>query len=245
MMERAGGIAFWRQIAEQLRGEIAGGRWPAGTRLPTEAQLAERFGVNRHTVRRAMATLAGEALIRTDQGRGTFVEAAGRRLVYPIGRRTRFSEIVSRQAREPGGRLVGHGREVASAWLAGRLAVALGTPLVRLDTLRVADGVPISFATSWFPEARFPTLVEAYAETGSVTQALARNGVPDYVRASSRIVARLAEPAEAERLGLGPGAAVLEVEALNVDPDGVPIQITRGSFPGDRVEIVVDSADPA
>lgn len=245
MMERAGGIAFWRQIAEQLRGEIAGGHWPPGARLPTEAQLAERFGVNRHTVRRAMATLAGEGLIRTDQGRGTFVEAAGRRLVYPIGRRTRFSEIVSRQAREPAGRLIEHGREAASPWLAGRLAVATGTALVRLETLHVADGVPISTATSWFPEARFPTLIEAYAETGSVTKALARNGLADYSRASTRIRARLAETAEANWLALGPGALVLEVEAVNVDGDSVAFQLTRGSFAAERVEIVVDSELPA
>jgi GntR family phosphonate transport system transcriptional regulator len=241
MMERAGGIAFWRQISEELRGEIASGRWPTGARLPTEAQLAERFGVNRHTVRRAIAALAAEGLIRTDQGRGTFVEEAGRRLVYPIARRTRFSEIVGRQAREPAGRLVGHGREAASPWLAARLRLAAGAPLVRLETLHVADGVPISSATSWFPDARFPTLIEAYAETGSVTKALARNGLSDYSRASTRISARLAEAREIERLGLGPGASVLEVEAVNVDGDGVPIQLTRSGFAGERVEFIFET----
>ena len=58
--------------------------------VPSEAQLAEQFGVNRHTVRSAMAALAEEGLLRKVQGRGTLIEKRDR-LVFPIGRRTRFS----------------------------------------------------------------------------------------------------------------------------------------------------------
>ena len=103
-LNRGEGLSAWRQIADAIEAEIADGRLPSGRQLPTEAQLAERFGVNRHTVRRALATLTTRGLVRATQGRGTFVESPP--LAYPIGRRTRFSEIVAQAGREAWGDLV-------------------------------------------------------------------------------------------------------------------------------------------
>jgi GntR family phosphonate transport system transcriptional regulator len=105
VLARGEGLAAWRQIADDVAGDIEAGRLAAGAQLPTEAALAARFGVNRHTVRRALAALAERGLVRATQGRGTFVET--QRLAYPIGRRTRFSEIVSKAGREAWGDLIG------------------------------------------------------------------------------------------------------------------------------------------
>jgi GntR family phosphonate transport system transcriptional regulator len=241
-VNRAAGIALWRQIADRLRAEIVAGTWPGGSALPTESALASRFRVNRHTVRRALATLAGEGLVRTDQGRGTF--ALARRLSYPIGRRTRFSEIISRQAKEPGGRLIANSIAPADLTLAETLGVPKGTPLVRLETLSVADAVPISMASSWFSAERFPRLVALYAETGSITAALAGHGVDDYLRRSTRIRARGAEPSECERLDLPAGAIVLVTDSLNEGADGTPVHFSSTSFAADRIEIAVEPEDP-
>lgn len=239
-MERGGGIALWRQIAELIRSEIAAGTHGPGERLPPEADLAARFGVNRHTLRRAMAVLAEENVVRIDQGRGTFVQSG--RLSYPIRRRTRFSEIVSAQAREPSGRMIGHRLEPADERVAERLKVPAGTPLHRVETLSVADGVPISLADHWIPADRFPRLVEVYAETGSFTKVLAAHGVADYTRRSTRVSARIADPAEAQRLGLAAGAAVLVTENIDVDAAGLPVQTSVTLFAGDRIELVIDQA---
>lgn len=238
-MERGGGIALWRQIAERIRGEIEDGLHGPGERLAPEAELAARFGVNRHTLRRAMATLASEGVVRVDQGRGTFVEA--RRLPYPIARRTRFSEIVSAGAKAPGGRLIDHGEEEADGWTAARLEVPQGTSLVRLDTLSTADGVPLSMSTHWVPAARFPAVAGHYAESGSFTRAFAAHGVADYTRRSTRVTARVAEAGEASRLGLAPGSVVLVLENVDVDPDGTPVQVSRTRFAADRVELLVET----
>ncbi|MFX8285796.1 winged helix-turn-helix domain-containing protein, partial [Acinetobacter baumannii] len=67
------GYATWRLIADQLRSEILDGTLSPDARLPTEAERAARFGVNRNTVSQALSTLAGEELIVTRQGVGTFV----------------------------------------------------------------------------------------------------------------------------------------------------------------------------
>src|SRR5690606_41799123 len=86
-----GGIPLWRQIADAIRLDFVGGKLVAGDRLPTESALSERFGANRHTVRRALAALAAENIVAAEQGRGTFVRNT-RRIASPIGKRTRMRE---------------------------------------------------------------------------------------------------------------------------------------------------------
>src|ERR1700722_17033759 len=67
------GYSAWRLIAEELRREIVGGARPPGAKLPSEGELAERFGVHRNTVRQAVAALAAEHLVVSRRGSGTFV----------------------------------------------------------------------------------------------------------------------------------------------------------------------------
>ena len=98
---RATGMALWRQIATELEDEIRERRLLSGTRLPTEMELAQRFGVNRHTVRRAVASLEDAGLVRAERGRGTFVQTDV--LDYRLDRQTRFSENILRADRQPSG----------------------------------------------------------------------------------------------------------------------------------------------
>ena len=83
------GVALWRRVADEIERAIAVGQFQPGAKLPSEFDVAERFGVNRHTVRRAIATLAERGLVRAERGSGTYVEA--QRLAYPIRARTRWA----------------------------------------------------------------------------------------------------------------------------------------------------------
>jgi GntR family phosphonate transport system transcriptional regulator len=233
------GIALWRQVADQIEREIIAGGHAAGARLPGEKQMAELFGVNRHTVRRALAELGARGLVRAARGSGTYVEA--QRIPYRIGTRTRFSEIIGASGRQPGGRLIASASEPASPELARRLAVKPGAALVRLDLLRQADRVPICVGTSWLSAARFPDAARIYAAKRSMTRTLAHFGVTDYRRASTRLTAVLADIADGARLALTPGSPILVVESVDVDRHGDPLLTTRARFAAERVEIVVES----
>ncbi|MFC3228589.1 phosphonate metabolism transcriptional regulator PhnF [Marinibaculum pumilum] len=238
-LRRGGGIAVWQQIVTLLRAEIAGGGHPPGTQLPTEAALARRYGVNRHTVRRAIAVLAEDGLLRVEQGRGTFVQPQF--LDYEIGRRTRFSEIIARHRKEPSGRLIASAEVAADPRVAEALEIPAGAPCLRLETLHVADGTPLSISTNWFPVQLAPNLLAAYAETGSITQALRRDGIADYMRRQTRITAQAAGAEDAALLRQPPSRPLLVAESINVDPDGRPIQYAVTRFASDRVQIVLNS----
>jgi len=238
-ISRGGGIAAWRQIADGIEADIGNGLLVPGMQLPTESQLAARFSVNRHTVRRGLAELASRGLVRATQGRGTFVEA--RPLAYPIGPRTRFSEIVSSAGREAGGRLIESVTVEADPGVAAALRLPAGAAVIRLDTIRLADGTPVAMGSGFFPLPRFDRLGDAYLAYGTITKALESRGVSDYRRLETKISARPATADEAARLDLAAGRILLTVDSINVDTDGVPIQFTRALFSADRTEIRVES----
>ena len=239
-LQRRSGIALWRQVADQIRQTLLP-PLSSGDRLPPEIDLAARFGVNRHTVRVALAALEREGIVHAEQGRGTFVSNR-RRLRYPIGLRTRFSEGLEDQARVLGATLLSTEREPAGAEVARAIGLEAGRPVIRLDTLARADGVPVSLARSWFDATRFPAIADHFANTGSVTRALALSGLADYTRASTLISAMHADAEDLGLLGLSPGAIVLETRSINVDGDGRPVQYARTRFAADRMEFLVGEA---
>ncbi|WP_425283276.1 phosphonate metabolism transcriptional regulator PhnF [Martelella endophytica] len=237
-LERVNGVALWRQIADSIRQSIASGEY-SGT-IPPETLLAERFGVNRHTVRAAVSALSREGVLRSERGRGTFIIRQDS-YVFPISRRTRFSEGLSEQARVFDGALLGADQEMADAALARRLSLEAGAPVIRLETLRRADGIALSRATSWFPAGRFAGIADAYREEGSITRAFRRLGLADYVRRETEVTASHASPDDCLALGLSAGAIVLVAQSLNTDLDGVPVQYAVTRFAADRVRLAMDT----
>src|ERR1700740_3735907 len=125
------GVALWRQVADGIERGIADGTFVAGEKLPGETDIAATYRVNRHTVRRALATLAERGLVRAERGSGTYVEA--QRLAYPLRSRTRFSEIVGAGGRDPRGQLIGATGEPATRELARQLGLKTGAPLIRIE----------------------------------------------------------------------------------------------------------------
>lgn len=239
MPDRRSGIAVWRQIADRLRQEIAAGQPAEGERLPPENTLSERFGVNRHTVRAAIAALVAEGVVTTRQGHGSTVTKRSR-LTYPISRRTRFSEGLAGQARQTSARLLDAAVEAADPIVAEGLALPAGAAVLRLRTLSEADGWPIALATHWFEAKRFSGMEQALATTGSITRALRQFGVSDYSRKFTSITAAHADSGQLEDLRLSPGAIMLVTTAINEDVRSHPIQFSRTLFAADRVELTID-----
>ena len=197
-------------------------------------EIAGTYRVNRHTVRRALATLAERGLVRAERGSGTYVQAP--RIAYPLRARTRFSEIVGAGGREPRGQLIGAFQEPATRELAKRLGLKTITSLIRIEALRLADRTPICLGTTWLAAARFPDAGRTYERVRSMTALLAHYGVHDYRRASTHVTAAIVDATDATRLDLALGRPVLVVDSTDVDADGTPLLTTRARFAAERVE---------
>lgn len=236
---RAPRTPVWQAIARALRSDLSEGRYVAGDKLPTEAQLARRFGVNRHTVRHALSKLIEEGLIRTRRGSGAFVESTP--TDYPIGRRVRFHENLLAAGRRPEKKLLNVELRAPSTGEARALQITPEASVCAYHGLSLADGAPIALFESVFPVARLPGIDRLLAETNSVTEALRLCGVQDYTRASTRLTAVLANATQALHLHLREGAPLLRSTGVNVDERGRPVEFGRTWFAGDKVTLTLES----
>jgi GntR family phosphonate transport system transcriptional regulator len=230
---------MWRQIEDALANDIARGLYPSESQLPTEKELAERFDVNRHTVRRAVAALAQRGLLLVEQGRGSFVVRDA--IDYTLGPRTRFSENLLRQGREPGTELLEAVEETAGAEVARQLKVRPGSRVVRLETLGRANGRPISLGRHYFPARRVPDMIALFPKWRSITKTLREIGIKDYQRVSTRVTSRMPTAEEAQRLRMAKSQPLLITEGVNIESGGRPIEYVLGLFASDRVQFVVNT----
>ncbi len=238
-LSRNSGVSLWRQIEDMLAREITEGHIEPGARLATEFALAARFNVNRHTVRRALASLQERGLLRIEQGRGIFVREPV--IDYSVSWRTRFSDILIQQNRIPAGRLVSSDQRVADAQIAAALDVPVGHPVVVLETVGTADGHPVLVSSHHFPVPPCAGIDRAFeAGGGSITRALEACGVTDYWRRSSRVSARLPGTRDARLLAQDRTRPILVAENINVDDRGRPIEFGLSRFSGDWVQLLFE-----
>ena len=231
------GLARWQAIASQLRADILAGRVAPGQRLPNEQALAERFGVNRHTLRQAVQALVREGHLNVRQGCGTFV----RELVldYALRRRTRLTENLARVGETAGRELLSQALTAAGDWAAA-LKVGARAKVAVIETRASVRGRHVSLSTAAFPCPRFATIGALVSRHGSITKALAELGVVDYTRARSVVSTRLPTQAEADALSRPATQPVLVVQYVNVDRDGMPVEAGNTLFAADAVQLVVE-----
>lgn len=236
-------MALWRAIAETLRQEIARGQWRPGQRLPTEAVLAARFGVNRHTLRHATQTLADEGLLYARRGAGVFVAAVP--LDYPLGARVRFHRNIELAGKVPGRRIDAIMTRPASRSETEALALPPGAEVHAAEGVSTVDHRPVALFRSVFPAVLLPGLPAALRETGSITAALAACGIADYARLRTRIAAQIADAAQAAQLQIDAGEALLRTETLNAATggplNGTLIERGRTWWAAERVTLTLEA----
>jgi GntR family phosphonate transport system transcriptional regulator len=233
---RHGGEPVWQGIAHTLAGEIRDRVYADGSALPGEVALAERFGVNRHVLRQAIASLQADGLVRVQAGRGTFV--CYTRLDYALTLRTRFGDNLRRQGLLPSRQLLTACTEPASATLAEALQMGLGAPVLVVETLDEADGEPVGLARAYYPLPRFEGLLDMLDQGVGHSAMLRAFGIDDYVRVKTQVTAQLPTASVARWLRQTPERPVLCVHSWDADLQGRCIKYGETLFGGDRVQLL-------
>jgi GntR family transcriptional regulator, phosphonate transport system regulatory protein len=229
--------SVWSSIESTLADDIANGRLAPGSKLDGEHRLAERFGVNRHTVRQAIGQLAAKGLVHVRHGLGTFVADVA--VDYVLGRRTRFTENLTAAGFRGAHRFLESATIKASEAIANGLAIRTGTQVHLVVALGEANGRPITLAEHYFPARRFKDLPARFIKLASVSSVLATYGVADFTRSRSVVSARLPGHRVADALQQSARRPVLFVEGINVDLDGTPVEFGRTWFAGDLVQLII------
>jgi GntR family phosphonate transport system transcriptional regulator len=239
---RRSGVAVWRQIADTLTTEIRDRAYASSGRLPGEVELAARFGVNRHTLRQAVAALQTEGLLRIEPGRGMFVQHE--LLDYALSRRTRFSENLLRQGLLPSKQLLTAHEMPGTERATRELKLDKGVRVLKVEMLDEANDAPIGLATAYYPAQRFAGLLEMLTQGSCTTDILKHFGVQDYVREQSRITTQMPNEETARLLRQPSTRPLLCVECVDVDMQGTPIKYGETFFCGDRVQLLVNAGEP-
>jgi GntR family transcriptional regulator len=244
-LDKSSPIPLYVQLASRLEALIADGAYPVGTRLPGEETLARQYTLNRNTVRHALSLLAQNGLLRTERGVGSFVERS--RMLAPIHRLDRITSFVddfSLADVQTEDVLLARGRAKATIDLAEMLGVSRGADLVRLDRLRLADGVPYVFERQYYDYGRFGRLLEIDIH-GSLYQLLIREFAADLYHSIQTLRAVLPPRDIATKLEISTDVPCMFLESLTSDADGHCLEVLQAHYRGDRYAFRVESGQYA
>lgn len=238
-------MAMWQDIADALRDAIARGDYPPETTIPKETELMAMHGAGRETVRRAVIQLTAEGLVAPVRRRGTVVRAR------PARRPVTRSRLVYRDE------LGYYFDQAAQGWrplqpptvsrgpvpfdVAAQLGVAPGEEAVVRDRIMgdLETGRPIQLATSYIPAglaAELPVLAAPDTGPGGIYDRMEEAGFGP-IRWTEAIMARPPSPAEASKLRLAPGVALLRIVRLASSPADRPLEVNDTRISGDEFEI--------
>jgi GntR family transcriptional regulator len=228
---------------EQLREilEVQIGSLKPGDALPSERVLAERYGVARMTVRSELDGLVAEGLLYRIQGRGTFV--AEPRVAQAVALSS-FTEDMRARGHVPGSRVLAQEVALASEFVGRRLAVPVGTRVVRIHRVRTADGQPMAVEQAYLPAERFAGLEEADLAGGSLFALLERQWGVALPVADQRVVAVVIEQEHAELLDVPAGQPGFLFRTVVRDDSGRPVCYAWTLYRGDRYEIALRQERP-
>lgn len=200
--------ATYREIKADLLGQISGGRWPPGSLLPNENDLAQSYGCARATVNRAMRELAEEGIVERKRKAGTRVRMSPlreARFEIPLVR----AEIESRGAAYRYA-LVRRSQMSAPPWLRARLDLPPEAPVLHLECVHFCDDLPYQLEDRWINLTALPQAAKQCFDIQGPNEWLVQT-VP-YSDAQISFAAVGADPDVALQLGCAAGDALFQTE---------------------------------
>ncbi len=244
---------LYRQVADTLRAEIAGGVFGPGDDLPSERELRERFDASRNTVRQGLQLLVSEGLLNSSQGRAYQVRSHE---IFVLNA-SKFENLQFSQ-REDGdsydNEVLHSGRQPHQEFrvemvkvtqeIAERLKVTPGEQGVLRFCRRFVDDTPWSTQATHYPKwlvDAHPRLAEPDDIEEGSTRYLADRGL-EQIGYHDELMTRMPTPEEASELQIGPGVPVLIWIRTGFSADK-PVRCTRTTFRGDLNHITYDLGD--
>ena len=234
-----GPIPLHHQVYLDLRAALDAGEWRTGDRLPPERDLAGRYGCSLITVRRALADLAREERLERTRGRGTFVRSP--RIVRELTSTMSFSEEMELRGLEPRTTLLSSRLQPAAEAVASALNIPTGTPTFYLERLRSAADRPLLLEQAHLSAERFPDLLTADLEHGSLYDFLAARYDCRIERLRETIEPVMPPAREAGLLGQSRRTPALLLEGTAFDEADTPVEVSRTYVPGDRSKFLIES----
>jgi len=243
----------YQQIADELREEIECEAFGDEGRLPTEAELVERYSVTRGTVREALKVLVAEGLVVSDRPRGYFVRRR-KRMVYRPQDELRVTDGLAPAMDRFHTMLAAEGRTatqtidvaivVPPAEIATRLRLGVGETAAVRRRVRSIDGEPFNINDSYYPLdlVQGSEIVLPHDIARGANRVLAELGHRQ-VGLRHHFISRMPTQTEIHRLDLTPGTTVIVHYLTGFDEAGRPVRAVENVLPGDRHIVLAEDGD--
>ncbi len=230
----AGPVPLYHQLKLVLQRDIEQGIYKPGGRLPSEPELIRQYGVSRITVRQALDELEAEGRVVRRHGKGTYVAEA--RIEQELIRLTDFVEDMQQAGQHPTSRVLAFVHEPAGPAIAKALRIASGNEVVRVDRLRLAEGRPIAYDTTWLPLRYGDLLAGMDLAQETIYHILETRYAIPVLSGAFYITAAEATPPPAGHLEVAPGSALLVIQRISYTTGDVPVYIQERYYRPDRVQ---------
>jgi GntR family transcriptional regulator len=229
-------VPLYGKVEEVLASEIARGDLKPGDRLPSEEELLTRFGVSRITVRRAIQNLIQRGIVEIRRGRGTYVLAP--RVSQELTTLTGFAEDMDIHGRKASARVVSQEVVAANAIVARQLGISKGVRVMRIERVRLADSVPMSFDETYLPLDIGKQIVSDDLRIKPIFTLLEEKYGILLTDAEYKMEAAAASAHIAQALAISEGSPVFRIERTSFAEGGHPIDYEVLSYRGDLIRFV-------
>lgn len=215
---------------------ISDGSLPAGSRLPSEDNLVEEYAVSRTTIRAAIQSLVQRGLVEIRRGKGTFVTQP--KMTQELTELTGFVEDMQALGRYPTAKVLDRQIVAANQLVARRLALPQGAPVVRIQRVRLADRMPLSFDETYLPKELGEKVMADNLKTEPIFSLLEQKYNTPLVEAEYQLEAVCADAIVARALRIGVGSAIFLIERTSYSMGRRPVDYEKLHYRGDRIRFV-------
>ena len=233
-----GPIPLHHQVFSDLKAALDAHEWAPGERMPTERDLAARYGCSLITIRHALGELVREGRIERTRGRGTFVLQP--RIDRDIGGKMSFAEEMRRRGLDPATRVVTAQIEPAGEAVAVRLGISRDDPVVYLERVRLGGGEPLLLEQARLPAERFPGLLAFDFERRSLYDILADRYDTPILRARESVEPVQLGRRDAQLLGVPARSLALQIDGIAYAANGDAVETARSFVRGDRTRYYLE-----
>jgi GntR family transcriptional regulator len=227
---------IYLQLQDKVRQQIEAGELKPGDRVPSELELAAAHKISRMTARRALNSLVEEGLLVRQPGKGTFV--AEPKMPFPGATLSSFSGTLRVLGLAVTSKITNLEIVPASLSVARNLNLPPQQPVVFLRRLRYIDNIPMALMSSYMHESYYQALQNADLSSRPITQIMEEASGLQLVASHDSVEASLAEPEEADLLGIRKGMPVLLVRGIVYEASGMPVRMSKVVYRGDRFRLL-------
>jgi len=224
---------LYARMESVLAAEIKASHLSPGSQLPSEGSLMARFGVSRTTVRKAVENLVARGLLEIRRGKGTFV--AEPRITQHLTELSGFVEDMTALGRNPTARLLDKRPVPATREVAQHLGVAPGTQVYRIERIRLADGVALSFDETYLPLDLGEKIAANDLEAEPIFSLLEDKYELPLAEAQYTLESTTAGEHVARALGVNGGSPIFLIERISYGKNGQPLDYEKLHYRGDLI----------